>query len=342
MQASRGARTLFRCCSSRLDHEERPPLVEVGDLRAGGLRAVPTAALLARSHLPRPERERRADDHGEDHDERVQLPVLYEVLAAHTRTSDDCYLCLWEGIGDLHPAVSASPSIVATASGERGRDRRPPSPPPVLDAPKVVVHDRKFLLFQGPLAGARDWGAADMWPGHSRGYLPAAFLRPADHAWCVAHDIDPHWAGIGADADVVDQHVAEARLDGVSADPSDEQSSFDWGTAPHGGGLLLVHRPPRRSSTQLHEPEPVTHASSRRATFSHRLSATETHGRSRLRCRPRRELSFGRVQRARRRHIVSVGRHLLEGCAVIRAGEQCSLRPAPLEVGKCAGLRSVR
>ena len=151
MQASRGARILFRRCSSRLDHEERPLLVEVGDLRAGGLRAVPTAALLARSHLPRPERERRADDHGEDHDERVQLPVLCEVLEAHTRTSDDCYLCLWEGIGDLHPAVSASPSIVATASGERGRDRRPPSPPPVLDAPKVVVHDRKYLLSQGRL-----------------------------------------------------------------------------------------------------------------------------------------------------------------------------------------------
>ncbi len=41
--------------------------------------------------------------------------------------------------------------------------------PPVLDAPKVVVHDRKYLLSQGALAGAGDWGAADMWPGHPRG-----------------------------------------------------------------------------------------------------------------------------------------------------------------------------
>ena len=168
MQASRGARILFRCCSSRLDHEERPPLVEVGDLRAGGLRAVPTAALLARSHLPRPERERRADDHGEDHDERVQLPVLYEVLEAHTRTSDDCYLCLWEGIGDLHPAVSASPSIVATASGERGRERRPPSPPGVGRA-KGRRARSEVPTVPRALAGAGDWGAADMWPGHPRG-----------------------------------------------------------------------------------------------------------------------------------------------------------------------------
>jgi hypothetical protein len=96
-----------------------------------------------------------------------------------------------------------------------------------LDGPKVVVANRKYLLFQGPLSGAGDWGAADLWPGYARGYLPAAFVWPADHAWCVAHDIDPHWAGIGADAEVVDRLVAEPRLDVVRADPSDRQPSFD-------------------------------------------------------------------------------------------------------------------
>lgn len=226
MQASRGARILFRCCSSRMDHEERPPLVEVGDLRAGGLRAVPTAALLARSHLPRPERERRADDHGEDHDERAQLPVLYEVLAAHTRTSDDCYLCLWEGIGDLHPAVSASPSIVATASGERGRERRPSSPPRCWTRQRSSCTIGSTYCPKGACR-CRGLGCCRHVAGPPPGYLPAAFVWLADHAWCVAHDIDPHWAGIGTDADVVDQFVTEPRLDGVSADPSDEQSSFD-------------------------------------------------------------------------------------------------------------------
>ena len=166
-------------------------------------------------------------DRDEDHDERVQLPVLYEVLAAHTRTPDDCYFCLWEGIGDLY-AGDVRQSFDPRSGVWRTWPRATPAfSPSVLDGPKVVVPNRKYLLFQGPLSGAGDWGAADLWPGYARGYLPAAFVWPADHAWCVAHDIDPHWAGIGADADVVDRLVAEPRLDVVRADPSDRQPKFD-------------------------------------------------------------------------------------------------------------------
>ena len=152
--------------------------------------------------------------------------MLYEVLAAHTRTSDDCYLCLWEGIGDLHPAVSASPSIVATASGERGRERRPSSPPRCWTRQRSSCTIGSTYCPKGACR-CRGLGCCRHVAGPPPGYLPAAFVWLADHAWCVAHDIDPHWAGIGTDADVVDQFVTEPRLDGVSADPSDEQSSFD-------------------------------------------------------------------------------------------------------------------
>jgi hypothetical protein len=163
----------------------------------------------------------------EAHDERVQVPVLYEVLAAHTCTPDDCYFCLWEGIGDLY-AGDERQSFDPRSGVWRTWPRATPAfSPSVLDGPKVVVPNRKYLLFRGPLSGAGDWGAADLRPGYPRGYLPAAFVWPADHAWCVAHDIDPHWAGIGADADVVDQLVADPRLDVVRADPSDRQPKFD-------------------------------------------------------------------------------------------------------------------
>jgi hypothetical protein len=44
-----------------------------------------------------------------------------------------------------------------------------------------------------------------------------AFIWPADHAWCVANDVDPHWAGIGADVSAVSELLADPRLDVVAA-----------------------------------------------------------------------------------------------------------------------------
>jgi len=53
-----------------------------------------------------------------------------------------------------------------------------------------------------------------------------AFVWPADHAWFVASDIDPHWAGIGADTRVINQLVADPRLDVVPADPRAAQPAY--------------------------------------------------------------------------------------------------------------------
>jgi len=80
-----------------------------------------------------------------------------------------------------------------------------------LGGPKVVVPHRAYHLFAGQLRSA----------GTS-----LAFVWPADHAWCVAHDVDPHWAGIGASEAAVDQLIADARLDVVAADPAREQPAY--------------------------------------------------------------------------------------------------------------------
>jgi hypothetical protein len=53
-----------------------------------------------------------------------------------------------------------------------------------------------------------------------------AFIWPADHAWCVADDVDPHWAGIGAGTAAVDALVSDPRLDVVRADPAREQPFY--------------------------------------------------------------------------------------------------------------------
>ena len=70
--------------------------------------------------------------------------------------------------------------------------------------------------------GDRDLSPGRLWPD-----LPdPAFVWPADHAWCLANDVDPHWAGIGADASAIDDLVADPRLDVVPADPRLRQPSY--------------------------------------------------------------------------------------------------------------------
>lgn len=85
----------------------------------------------------------------------------------------------------------------------------------VFGGPKVVVPHRKYFLFRGGLEEAG-----------FRGPQGLAFVWPADHAWCVAKDVDPHWAGIGAARDVLGRLVGAAGLDVVLADPTREQPAY--------------------------------------------------------------------------------------------------------------------
>jgi hypothetical protein len=72
-----------------------------------------------------------------------------------------------------------------------------------------------------------DWGVPQAWLGQ-RGLLdvPPAFMWPADHAWCIASDVDPHWAGIGAATAAIDELLADPRLDLVPALPSEIQPAY--------------------------------------------------------------------------------------------------------------------
>lgn len=151
-------------------------------------------------------------DIDEDHPlEMESLRAALDVLAGHTRTPHDCYFCLWEGWG----------------FGSRDDAKRiPPAfPPMVLDGPKVVVPHRAYFLFQGALSDVGHWGEADSWRGGHGTYLPA-FVWPADHAWCIAKDVDPHWAGIGANPQAIDQLRTDSRIDVVPANPHEEPPRY--------------------------------------------------------------------------------------------------------------------
>ena len=157
--------------------------------------------------LPDPAYEGQSENdvHVDDADtETAQLRAVLGTLTGHTRTPDDCYFCLWDGWGS---DIEGGPSL--------------------LHRPKVVVPNRAYFLFRGSVSDLGDWGAADEGPGQPRLHMPdPAFIWPADHSWCLANDVDPHWAGIGADVSAIDQLLADPRLDVVPADPGQDQPSY--------------------------------------------------------------------------------------------------------------------
>jgi hypothetical protein len=58
------------------------------------------------------------------------------------------------------------------------------------------------------------------------GSFPPAFAWPADHRWCFASDVDPHWAGIGADRAVINSLRNTLELDVVPAQPTEPQPTY--------------------------------------------------------------------------------------------------------------------
>jgi hypothetical protein len=161
-----------------------------------------------------------------------QLPTLIEVLATHTTTPNDCYFCVWEGFGPADPAsddhgVCDEKSAAQRAAAQPGVAPAPAVSPTTPHAPKVVVSNRAYWLFRGPLADTGAWDSAEGLPGKLR--LEAAepaFIWPADHAWCVARDVDPHWAGIGGHTPLIKRLVVDPRLDVVPADPTKDQPHY--------------------------------------------------------------------------------------------------------------------
>ncbi|GAB2587095.1 hypothetical protein Aab01nite_50650 [Paractinoplanes abujensis] len=141
-----------------------------------------------------------------------QLRTVLETLARYTTTPGDCYYCLWEGWGtDIWGDHRIAPAF----------------PPAVLNGPRVELPHRSYFLFRGPLTDFAQWGAADMWPGQPRFGMPdPAFMWPADHAWCIARDVDPHWAGIGAPTTAIAELIADPRIDVVPADPAQPQPAY--------------------------------------------------------------------------------------------------------------------
>ncbi|MFI7074277.1 hypothetical protein ACWENR_14765 [Micromonospora sp. NPDC004336] len=137
-----------------------------------------------------------ADDHRSDIE---QTRRALRLLAAFTSTPQECYFCLWEGYSDA------------------------PLPPQAHHGPLVELPHRRYALFRGPLDAIDDW-ETDF--GGGTIIAPPAFVWPADHRWCLASDVDPHWAGIGADQAAIDALLDDSQLDVVPARPAQGQPVY--------------------------------------------------------------------------------------------------------------------
>jgi hypothetical protein len=162
--------------------------------------------------------------------ESAQLGAALQVLSRHTRTPDDCYFCLWDGWG---PGIKGGDGVrkvdvqmVDPHTDNARPGLAPASPPSAPQRPRVVVPNRAYFLFHGKTSELGDWGAAGKWPDQPRADTPPAFIWPADHAWCIANDVDPHWIGVGAHSGAIEQLAAHPLLDVVRADPRAGQPHY--------------------------------------------------------------------------------------------------------------------
>ncbi len=125
-----------------------------------------------------------------------QVRLALRVLAPFTGTPHDCVFAVWDGWG---------------------HGLEIPRGLPLLELPH-----RSYGLLRGSLADVDEWQRA---LGSDLAVGPA-FVWPEDRRWCLASDVDPHWAGIGADQQAVRALLAEPGLDVVRAEPAEHQPSY--------------------------------------------------------------------------------------------------------------------
>ncbi|NYD40608.1 hypothetical protein [Nocardioides panaciterrulae] len=145
--------------------------------------------------------------------EHARLHAALEVLRDHTTTPEEVYYCVWDGWG-------WSPSAADLAPDRQGRVD-------VFGEDRLPIPYRSYYLLRGTLADFGSWALAGAAPRRPGQELPdPAFVWPADRAWCVAHDVDPHYAGIGGTQAAVAALLGQPGLDVVRDDPSAEQPAY--------------------------------------------------------------------------------------------------------------------
>lgn len=165
--------------------------------------------------------------------------VLMSILRGWTATPDQCWFCLWHGYGY---GIGESVTLVAVRDGRdsegpldgqslaedpaEGAVELPdlfqdPVPEAVRKGPWVKLPDREYLLYTGPVEAAVGAGGP-LYAGQS-----ANLWWPQDHTWCVASEIDLPWTYVGGPEALIDELVADQRIEAVRASPRDEVGGLE-------------------------------------------------------------------------------------------------------------------
>jgi hypothetical protein len=115
---------------------------------------------------------------------RSVIDPLVEHLRPATTTPERCWFAVWEGFAS---------SVV-----------------PAGLKPKLELPHRSYHVFTGPIEGALTSYAAESFVHQS-----ANLWWPADHAWCVATEVDHAWTYVGAARSTIRALLADARFEAV-------------------------------------------------------------------------------------------------------------------------------
>jgi hypothetical protein len=165
------------------------------------------------------------------------LSALCDLLGKHTTTPDRCWFCLWDGWGWIGGSPSVGVIVARDTPGPMDAANRtievPPAfPPEILDAPRVSIPGRDYILFAGPLgaAGELGWRSGELLSAAypDLGFDPDQFdpqspsiFWPEDRAWCVATEIDLDSTYVGGSRQLIEALLGDPRFEAWPAELDD-------------------------------------------------------------------------------------------------------------------------
>ena len=203
------------------------PLLEWIDGREAGewlRRSIVTFGVNVGSFLPRQFEAFARIEHGKQTEwsEEGNFPYsliepLTTHLAAATTTPMKCYFAVWEGYGVGTMVFGFPPGT--PAKERRAQIESQPRPPAWKSrAPTLELPERRYHVFTGPIEGA-----ATSLSGMPMGWQSANLWWPADHAWCVATEIDLAWTYVGGSRRLINGILRNPRLAAVETSASSER-----------------------------------------------------------------------------------------------------------------------
>ena len=138
--------------------------------------------------------------------------------AKHTSVPERAWFALWDGWGELgggrvYLAMEPDRALGRIFSRPKPVETVPPFGRDVMHGPVVDLGGfRAYHLFTGGVDDVGSWPARPPRPGWPADIPQASLTWPADHAWCIASDVDPTAFTVGGPQALVDEVLADPDL----------------------------------------------------------------------------------------------------------------------------------